>query len=137
MPSQVLGTLFAAVSFSGANSLFKYIDITNYGKESHRHNIQMEKYARDHEAWSRENIMNEEKIRHLEMDKQEANVNLDITNKSLDFSKKNQKVILKREPQKSQYHQPSERMQKYKNVSSGMIGFGLAYGGTKLLDLLL
>ena len=75
MALQVAGTLFAPVSISAANLMFKYIDPTDYSKESHRHNIAMEKYAREHEAWSRQNILNEEKIKHLEMVKHNANIN--------------------------------------------------------------
>ena len=137
MAGQVLGTLFAALSFSGANVLFKYLDPSDYSKESHRHKLQMEKYARDHEAWNRENIENEQRIRHLQMEKHDANINFNITNKNLAYLKKNQDVLKKKEPQKSHYIQPSQKMQKYEKVSSGMIGFGLAHGGTKLLDFLL
>ena len=79
-------TMFAGLAFSGANLLFKYIDPSDYGKESHRH-------ARDHEAWNRENIENEERIRHLQMEKHDANVNFNITNKNLEYLKKNQEVI--------------------------------------------
>ena len=87
MALQVAGTLFAAVSFSAANLMFKYIDLTDYSKQSHRHNLAVEKYAREHEAWSRQNILNEEKIKHLEMEKHNANINFNITNKNLDYLK--------------------------------------------------
>lgn len=137
MAGQALMTMFAALSFSGANLLFKYIDPQDFSKESHRHNLMMEKFAKDHEAWNRENVENEQRIRHLQMEKHDANVNFNITNKNLEYLKKNEKVLLKKEPNKSQYYQPSEKMQKYKNVNSGMIGFGLAYGWTKLLVPLL
>ena len=73
MAAQVLGILFAAVSFLGANLLFKYIDPTDYSKESHRHNIAMEQFAKEHKAWSRENVLNEEKIKHLELEEHNAN----------------------------------------------------------------
>ena len=137
MAGRALMTMFAALSFSGANLLFKYIDPSDFSKESHRHNVQMEKFAKEHEAWSRENIENEQRIRHLQMEKHDANVNFNITNKNLEYLKKVQKVLLNKEPKRSQFYQPSDKMQKYQNVSSGMIGFGLAYGGTKLLDFLL
>ena len=135
--AQMGKTVFAGLSFSGANLLFKYLDPSDYGKESHRHNLEMEKYAQEHEAWNRENIENEQRIRHLQMEKQDANVNFNITNKNLAYLKKVQEVLLKKEPKKSDYYQPSQKMQKYEKVSSGMIGFSLAYGGTKLLDFLL
>ena len=48
-----------------------------------------------------------------------------------------QEVHLKKEPKKSDYYKPSLKMQNYRNASSGILGFGAAYGGTKLLDLLL
>ena len=47
---QAAMTVFAGLSFSGANLLFEYIDQEDYSKESHRHNLAMEKYAREHEA---------------------------------------------------------------------------------------
>ena len=84
MALQVAGTLFAAVSFSAANLAFKYIDPTDYSKESHRHNLAMEKFAKKHEAWSRQNILNEEKIKHLELEKHNANINFNITNKNME-----------------------------------------------------
>ena len=43
----------------------------------------------------------------------------------------------KSEPKFKKYYQPSEKMQTYKHAASGILGFGAAYGGTKLLDLLL
>ena len=125
-------TVFAGLSFSGANLLFKYLDPSDYGKETARHNHQMEQFAKEHEMWNRENIENEQRIRHLQMEKHDANVNFNITNKNLAYLKKVQEVHLKKD-----YYQPSQKMQKYEKVSSGMIGFGLAYGGTKLLDFLL
>lgn len=130
-------TIFAGLSFSASNLLFKVLDPSDYSKESHRHNVQMEKYARDREMWNRENIETEQRIRHLQMEKHDANVNFNITNKNSAYLKKNQDLIKKKEPPKIQYYQPSQKMQKYEKVSSGMIGFGLAYGGTNLLDFLL
>ena len=130
-------TVFAGLSFSGANLLFKYWDPSDYGREAHRHNLKMEEFAKAHEMCNRENIENEQRIRHLQMEKHDANGNFNITNKNLAYLKKNQEHIKKKEPKKSDYYQPSQKMQKYEKVSSGMIGFGLAYGGTKLLDFLL
>ena len=48
MALQVAGTLFAVVSFSAANLMFKYIDPTDYSKETHRHNLAMKKFAKEH-----------------------------------------------------------------------------------------
>ena len=134
---QIAGTLFAAASFSAANLAFKYIDPKDYSKESHRHNVQMEQFAKDHEAWSRENILNQEKIKHLELEKHQANVDFNITNKNLAFLKQNKKVLLKKEPQFHNYYQPSKKLQNYQHAASEVMGFGAAYGATKLLDLLL
>ena len=94
--AQIAGTLFAAFSFSGANVLMKYLDPSDYFKESHRHNALMEKFAKDHEAWSRKNILNQEKIKHLELEKHNANINFNITNKNLAYLKKNEQVLLKK-----------------------------------------
>ena len=137
MALQVARTLFAAVSFSAANLMFKYIDSTDYSKESHRHNLAMEKFAKEHEALCRQNTLNEEKIKHLELEKHNANINFNITNKNLDYLKNNQKTLLSSEPKFKNYYHPSEKMQTYKHAASGILGFGAAYGGTKLLDLIL
>ena len=137
MAMQIAGTLFAAVSFSAANLAFKYIDPKEYGKEAHRHDIQMEAFAKDHEAWSRQNILNQEKIKHLELEKHHANVDFNITNKNLAFLKQNEKVLLKKEPQFHTYYQPSKKLQNYQHAASGIMGFGAAYGATKLWDFLL
>ena len=95
---QAAMTVFAGLAFSGAILLFRYIDPEDYSKESKRHNEQMEKYARAHEAWNRENILQQQKIRHLAMEKHEANVNFNITNKNLEYLRKVQEVHLKKEP---------------------------------------
>ena len=88
MALQIAGTLLAGVSFSAANLAFKYIDPKDYSAESHRHIVQMEAFAKAHEAWSRENILNQEKIKHLELEKHQANVDFSITNKNLAFFEK-------------------------------------------------
>ena len=130
-------TVFAGLSFSGANLLFIYLDPSDYGKETARHNRQMEEFAKQHETWNRENIENEQRIRHLQMEKHDANVNFNITNQNLAYLKKVQEVHQKKEPKKNDYYNPSQKMQKYEKISSGMIGFGLSYAGTKLLNFLL
>ena len=98
--------------------MFKYIDPTDYSKESHRHNVAMEKFAKEHEAWSRQNILNEEKIKNLEMEKHNANINFNITNKNLDYLKKNQKILLRSEPKLKIFYKPNEKMQTYKHAAS-------------------
>ena len=107
--AQIAGTMFAAISFSAANLLFKYIDPSDYSKEAHRHNTQMEAFAKAQEAWSRENILNEGKIKHLELEKHNANINFNITNKNLAYLKKNEQTLLKREPKLTHYYKPSQK----------------------------
>ena len=97
----------------------------------------MEQFTKEHEAWSRENILNQEKIKHLELEKHQANVDFNITNKNLAFLKKNEEVLLKKEPQFKHYYQPCKKLQNYQHAASGVMGFGAAYAGTILLDLLL
>ena len=135
--AQIAGTMFAAISFSAANLLFKYIDPSDYSKESHRHNLAMEKFAKEHEAWSRENILNEERIKHLELEKHNANINFNVTNKNLAYLKKNEQVLLKKEPKFMHYYKPSKKLQNYQHAASGMFGFGAAYLETKALDILI
>ena len=63
--------------------------------------------------------------------------NFNITNKNLAYLKSNKKIFIKTEPKFKSYNKPSEKMQIYKHASSGILGLGLAYGGTKVLDLVL
>ena len=107
-------TVFAGLSFSGANLLFKYLDPRSYGEETARHNRQMEQFAKEHEMWNTENIENEQRIRHLQMEKHDANVNFNITNKNLAYLKKVQEVHLKNEPKKTDYYQPSQKCKSMK-----------------------
>ena len=137
MALQIAGTLFVAVSFSAASLAFKYIDPQSHSLEAHHHDVQMGKFAKDHKAWSRQNILNQEKIKHLELEKHQANVDFNITNKNLAFLKENEKVLLRKEPQFHHYYQPSKKLQNYQHATSGVLGFGAAYGATKLLDFFL
>ena len=73
----------------------------------------MEKLAKAHEEWSHENILNEQKICELELEKRHANENFNITNKNLEYLKRNQKVLFKKRPVLKNYYQPSEKMKNY------------------------
>ena len=81
--------------------------------------------------------MNEQKIRHLEQEKHNANINFNITNKNLEYLRKTKEVLIRNEPKFSNYCKPSPKMQKYKHMSSGVMGFGAAYAGTRLLNALI
>ena len=97
----------------------------------------MELYAREHEAWARKNIEKEQRIKHLEMEKHQANRDFNVVNKNLAYLRKVQNSHIKTEPKKENFYIPSSKMRQYEKVGSGMVGFGLAYASTKLLDLLL
>ena len=100
-------------------------------------NILTHQIAKEHEAWSRQNILNEEKIKHLKLEKHNANINFNITNKNLEYLKKNKKMLFGSEPKFKEYYHPSVKMQNYKHAASGILGFAGAFGATKLLDLVL
>ena len=73
----------------------------------------------------------------MEQEKHNANINFNITNKNLVYLKKNEQVLLKKKPKFTHYYKPSKKLQNYQHAASGVMGFGAAYGATKLLDLLL
>ena len=71
------------------------------------------------------------------MEKHQANINFNITNKNLEYLKKVQQTHLRKEPQKSDYYKPSKKTQRYRHALSGILGFGAAYGASKILDLVI
>ena len=138
--AQILGTAFAAVSFSAANLLFKYIDPEDYSKESKRHDLAMEEMTKARDAWMKENVRTQQRIKELELEKAKANKDFNITNKSLEILKKiNQKINiekqkLQKEPELRDFYKPSEKMQSFDHLAAAGVGFTGAYLATKALD---
>ena len=52
----VFGGLFNAVAFAGAGFLFSKLNHSGYEKEIKRHNLTLEKLARDKEIWYKQQV---------------------------------------------------------------------------------
>ena len=77
-------TTFAAISFAGAGYLFKMIDKNGYEKEMKRRILALEKLSKDKEKFYEEEVRERDREESLRREIQEANADMNRTNKSLD-----------------------------------------------------
>ena len=78
----VVGGLFNAVAFAGAGFLFSKLNHNGYEKEIKRHNLVMEKLARDKEKWYQKQVERKEELEKLREELSDANADINKTNKS-------------------------------------------------------
>ena len=138
----VVGGLFNAVAFAGAGFLFSKLNHTGYEKEIKRHNLAMEKLARDKEIWFEKQMERKQELEKLRLQAIEANQDINQTNKSLENLGKimNRVKNLQNEyeeeeenkPQLENYYKPSNEMKEYQNVFSLLIGITGGYLSYKI-----
>ena len=128
-------TTFAAISFAGAGYLFKMVDKNGYEKEMKRHNMALEKFNRDKERFYEEEVREHDREESLRREIQEANADMNRTNKSLDnlSAAKREYDTLRRsaelqEPRLSSYYTPSGDMRYYQSVVAVVAGVGCGVG---------
>ena len=127
-------TTFAAISFAGAGYLFKMVDKNGYEKEMKRHNLALEKFNRDKERFYEEEVKEHDREESLRREIQEANADMNRTNKSLDnlsAAKREYDTLTRRksaEPRLSSYYTPSGDMRYYQSVVAVMVGVGCGVG---------
>lgn len=127
--AQGVGTIFAAVAFSGSSFLFKQFDKNGYSEEMKRHNKALEDLAFAKEKF----YENEEKLRNKRIDRQVAASNIEDTNKALDFLQKVNKIVYKgrtfdREPTLEDFYKPSDKMKDYGYLFTAATATGLGVG---------
>ena len=83
----ILQTTFATVSFSAAICLFRYFDKNSYEVEIRRHNHAPEDLAKSKELFYENEVKQHDRIQKLRQHLQDANIDLNDTNKSLDLFK--------------------------------------------------
>ena len=142
MASLLIGgvqTIFAAASFAAAGYLFNMPDKVGYDKEMKRHNLAEEKLDRDRLKFDEEERRAYDREQRLRFEIEDANKDMDDTNKSLDnlAAVKRQYEALKARnrvrPRLSQYYRPSDDMRYYQSVAAVILGVGAGVGAYHFL----
>ena len=129
-----LQSTFAAFSFAGAGYLFQMLDQDGYNKEMKRHDLALERFNRNKEKFDEEEILKHDRENQLQREMEEANRDMDATNKSLDnlaAASREYATLMarKREPPKlSDHYTPSDDMRYYQRIAAAAIGVGCGYG---------
>ena len=121
----VVGGLFNAVAFAGAGFLFSKLNHTGYEKEIKRHNLALEKLAKDKQIWYGSQMKRKEEMERLRMELSDANADINQTNKSLENLAKMEnkyKKLQENEPKLENYYKPSKEMKEYQNVAFLLTG---------------
>ena len=123
-------TTFAAISFAGAGYLFKMFDKNGYGEEMKRHNLALEELGKQKEKFYEEEVRAHDREQQLRREIEDANADLNETNKALDnlAAVTRQYEALKArkraEPRLDQYYTPSSYMRFYQSVAAAVLGIG-------------
>ena len=135
MTSVAASGVFNALAFAGAGYLFKMIDKGGYEKELRRHNRAMEKLSGAKEKLYENEIAQKNKIAELRRQLSDANADINTTNKALDALRRvtYEDKTFTREPEISDYYNPSDEMTEYRYITIGVLGLGSGFVITKLL----
>jgi hypothetical protein len=127
--------VFNALAFAGAGYLFKMIDKGGYEKELRRHNRAMEKLAGAKEKWYENEVAKKNKIAELRLQLSDANADINTTNRALDALRRvtYEDKIFTREPEISDYYNPSDEMTEYRYTAIGIGGTLVGWGVYRLL----
>ena len=132
MASVVAGGLFNAIVFAGAGYVFHKLDKSGYEKEMKRHNEAIQKLSKEKEKWYEKTVEKKNKIALLGQKLLDANKDLNETNKGL-HNLRTATEELEEEPTLNDYYEPSDEMEMYMNVITGVIGLVSGFLVTKLL----
>ena len=130
---QGLQTSFAALSFAGAGYLFKFFDKNGYSEEMKRHNLALEKLTRDKEKFYEEEVKAHDREQQLRREIEDANADMNETNKSLDNLAVVFKARRRAEPRLGQYYTPSSEMGFYQSAAAALVGIGAGVGAAMVL----
>ena len=115
--------------------MFSKLNYKGYESEIKRHNRAFEKLARAKQEWFEQETAHKNHIAQLREQLNEANQDINITNKSLIQLKKYEDII-NPEPKLSDYYQPSEKMKHYQNLAIGALGLVSGVSLVKILGVL-
>ena len=131
MASVMAGGLFNAIAFARAGYVFHKLDKGGYEKEMKRHNEAMEKLSKEKEKWYEKTVEKKNKIALLRQKLLDANKDLNETNDALHKLRTATEEL--EESTLNDYYEPSDEMEMYMNVVTGVIGPVSRFLVTKLL----
>ena len=133
MASVVAGGLFNAIAFAGAGCVFHKLDKSGYKAEMERHNRAMEELNKEKEKWYERTVEKKNKIALLRQKLSDANKDLDEVNKALqNLRAATEDLEEDKEPTLDEYYEPSDKMKKYMDIVTGVIGSVSGYLITRL-----
>ena len=131
---QLAMTTFAGLIFSASGMLFHKLDKGGYEEEMKRHNRALENLSKAREQFYEEEIRKKDRMAQKRAELQTAKADLSTINHALDLLKNmdvvyhdeetNQKYTFNREPQLRDFYSPSDKMKKYQNITSTILGLG-------------
>ena len=136
--SAIGSSLFSAFSFVGAGWLFSRLNHKGYEAEMSRHNRSLEKLAQAKQAWYEKEVKRKNHIQELKEQLNEANQDLNATNKSLIQLKKYEDTVNLEQIMLSDYYQPSDQFkQLYQTIAIVTLGLLSEMGLVKVLGMML
>ena len=130
---QLAMTTFAGLIFSASGFLFHRLDKGGYESEVKRHNRALENLSKAREQFYEEEVRKKDRIAQKRAELQTAKADLSTVNHALDLIK-NMDVVykdtsgnthsFKREPRLSDFYRPSDKMKRYQNITTGILGIG-------------
>ena len=134
----LLQTTFAAISFAGAEYLFKVLDKNGYEAEIKRHNKALEDLAKAKETFYQNEVKQRDKIMQLRQQLADANNDIGETNRAFAQLRLIQSIqyngkTFNREPNLNDFYKPNDEIKEYQYITIGVVGVGSGYLMSKLL----
>ena len=135
MASVAATGIFNALAFAGAGFLFKSLDGNGYKDELKRHNLATEKLLAAKEKWEENQVKTKNERELLRQQLSDANADINKTNKALDNLNRitYEKRTFEREPDISDFYEPSDEMRNYQYAAVGLTGLIGGWGIYKLI----
>ena len=130
---QMAMTTFAGISFSLSGFLMHKLDKSGYEAEMKRHNRALENLSKARGQFYEEEVEKKNRMAQKRAELLQSKADLSTVNKALDLLKnmdvvyhddENRKYTFKREPQLRDFYTPSDKMKKYENITTGVVGLG-------------
>ena len=131
---QLAMTTFAGLIFSASGMLFHKLDKSGYEDEIKRHNRALENLSKAREQFYEEEVKKKDRMAQKRAELQTAKADLSTINHALDLLKNmdvvyhdeetKKKYTFTKEPQLRDFYTPSDKMKKYQNITSTILGLG-------------
>ena len=139
MAGMVVGGLFNAFAFEGAEFLFSKLNHSGYKDEIKRHNLALEQLSVAKQKWYEKEVARKNDIETKRHQLVNANMDIKITNKALlDLSRYSEVSEARSEsnkPSLNDYYKPSKEMEEYQTLTMTVVGLGSGLAGYKVYTM--